>query len=133
MPLLLSAIPWRLVAILGVCAGLFFGVMYVTSQLKKIGRLEAQLDSAIEVSNANAEIALKATAEAQRVQALMLAGSKAKGEIRRKAATRRTQINETLPSDDGPLAPVLRLELDSLQPSEGPEGIGTTSVSTTAP
>ena len=43
MPFLLGAIPWRLVAIMGLVAGLALGAMYVTTQLKKIGRLEAEL------------------------------------------------------------------------------------------
>lgn len=119
--LLLSAIPWRLVAILGLCAGLLLGAMWVTSQIKKVGKLEAQLDQAIEVSNTNAEIARKAAEDYARINSIMLEGSKAKAAIRTKADARRTKIYEAPETDDGPLAPILRGTLDGLPESPSDE------------
>lgn len=133
MPLLLGAIPWRLLAVIGICAGIALGAVYITSQLKKIGRLEAQLDSAVEISNANAEIALKATAEAQRVQGLMLERDKARNAIRHKADERKARIYESPPSEDGPLASVLRDTLNSLPARPHSDTVSGTTVSASAP
>jgi hypothetical protein len=116
MPLLLSAIPWRLVAIIGVVAGLLFGAMWVTSQIKKVGRLEAQLDNAIEVSNQNAAIAEQYRKEIEAMQKTVAEGAKKKAGIRTQADKRRKVIIDALPEDDGPLAPVLRNALDGLRP-----------------
>lgn len=116
MPFLLDAIPWRLVAIIGVVAGLLFGAMWVTIQIKKVGRLEAQLDSAIEVSNQNAAIAEQYRKEIEAMQKTVAEGAKKKAGIRTQADKRRKVIIDALHEDDGPLAPVLRNALDGLRP-----------------
>lgn len=116
MPLILSAIPWRLVAIIGVVAGLFFGAMWVTGQIKKVGRLEVQLDNAIEVSNQNAAIAEQYRKDIEAMQKTVAEGAKKKAGIRTQADKRRKVIIDALPEDDGPLAPVLRNTLDGLRP-----------------
>lgn len=118
----LGAIPWRLLAVIGIVAGLALGAVYVTHQLKKIGKLEAQLDSAIDVGNANAEAARKATEDFQRVREVMFRAFKEKSEIRRKADNRKAQINAAPPSEDGPLAPVLRDTLNQLPSYTHPKG-----------
>lgn len=114
MPLLLSAIPWRLVAIIGVVAGLFFGAMWVTNQIKKVGRLEAQLDTAIEVSNQNAAIAEQYRKDVEAMQKTVAEGAKVKAGIRAEADKRRKVIIDSLPQEDGILAPILRDALDNL-------------------
>ena len=105
MPLLLSAIPWRLVAIIGVVLGIALGAMYVAGQLKKVGRLE--------VENAQIRSDLEAS---KRVAPIVAQGEKKKAVIRHKADQRRKAIIDALPEDDGVLAPVLRRELDGLRP-----------------
>jgi hypothetical protein len=127
MPFLLGAIPWRLVAIIGVVAGLLFGAMWVTSQIKKVGRLEAQLDNAIEVSNQNAAIAEQYRKEIEDMQKTVAEGAKKKAGIRTQADKRRKVINDTLPEDDAPLAPVLRNALDGLRPDPETDRVHTGS------
>ncbi len=116
MPLILSAIPWRLVAIIGVVAGLFFGAVWVTSQLKKIGVLES--------ANAQLKSDLAASRE---LPTIIVAGEKKKEDIRHKADHRRKVIQSAPPSDDAPLAPVLRDELNSLRPDPEAEPAGNSS------
>lgn len=120
MPFLLSAIPWRLVAILGVMAGLAFGAMYVTAQIKKIGRLEAELTHVTATANANAAEAKRLEAENERIRKEAEIAAKAKGEIRKTGSQRRQAISVAPPSDDGVLAPVGRRWLDGLpEPAAG--------------
>jgi len=115
MPLLLSAIPWKLLAV-GLFAVAVFGTFVgCQQQSKKIGRLEAQLDSAIEVSNQNALIAEKHFNDLKRIQEVQAEGAKAKGKIRDATEQRKAKINESPQSDDAPLAPVLRRTLDGLR------------------
>jgi hypothetical protein len=127
MPFLLGAIPWRLVAIIGVVAGLLFGAMWVTSQIKKVGRLEAQLDSAIEVSNQNAAIAGQYRKEIEAMQKTVAEGAKKKAGIRTQADKRRKVINDSLPENDGVLAPVLLDAIMGLRPDPDSDTVHTGS------
>jgi hypothetical protein len=54
--LISSFIPWRLVAILGVAAGIALAVGWVSSRLQLIGALRVQLDAATTTANANAAL-----------------------------------------------------------------------------
>jgi hypothetical protein len=91
--------------------------MWVTSQIKKVGRLEVQLDHAIEVSNQNAAIADQYRKDVEAMQKTVADGAKVKAGIRAEADKRRRKIIDALPQDDGPLAPVLRDFLDGLRPN----------------
>ena len=120
MPFLLGAIPWRLVAVIGVVAGLFFGAMYITAQIKKIGRLEVQLSQATATANANAAEAKRLEAENDRIRKEAAEAAKAKDTIRKAGSQRRQAIAVTPPADDGPLAPIARRWIDGLPDGAAP-------------
>jgi len=124
MPFLLSVIPWRLVAILGVMAGLAFGAMYVTAQLKKIGRLEAELTHVTEMANANAAEAKRLEAENVRIREEAAKAAEVKTAIRKTGTQRRQTIFVAPPSDDGALAPVARRWIDGLPEPAASRGAG---------
>lgn len=120
MPLLFNAIPWRLIAIIGVIAGLTFGGMYVTAQLKKIGRLEAELTHVTATANANAAEAKRLEAENVRIREEAAKAAEVKTAIRKTGSQRRQAISVAPPSDDGALAPVARRWIDGLpEPATG--------------
>ena len=122
MPLLLSAIPWRLVAVLGIAAGIALGAMYIAAQLKKIGVLQAQVTQATATANANAAEAKRLKIENERILAEAALAAEAKSAIRRSGSKRREAISAAHVTDDGPLAPVARRWLDGLPidaPSSG--------------
>ena len=127
MPLLFSAIPWRLVAIIGVVAGLALGAMYIAAQLKKIGRLEAELTHVTATANANAAEAKRLEAENERILKEAAKAAEAKTAIRKTGTQRRQAISVAPPSDDGPLAPVARRWLDGLPVVTGSGGAGGTA------
>lgn len=114
MPLLLSAIPWRLVAIIGIVAGLFFGAMWVTSQIKKVGALEAEKAQLTQDLKSTVALADKYKSDLKTMQAIVAEGAKKKSGISRDADKRKRKIIDALPSDDGVLADVLRRTLDGL-------------------
>lgn len=119
MPLL-SLIPGRALIIgAAVVVALIIG-LYVVGQLKRVGKLEGQLDASIELSNQNAEIAEKQRAEMERLQGIDAENAKLRARLRRASDDNRRAISNAPPSDDGPLAPVLRRQLDSLRGDEGP-------------
>lgn len=122
MPFLLSAIPWRMVAIIGVIAGLAIGAMYVTAQLKKIGRLEAELTHVTATANANAAEAKRLEAENARIREEAAKAAEVKTAIRKTGTQRRQAISVAPPSDDGPLAPLARRWIDGLPDSAGRGG-----------
>jgi len=122
MPLLFSAIPWRLVAIIGVVAGIALGVMYITAQLKKIGKLEGEITHVTATANANAAEVKRLGAENERVLQEAAKAAEAKTAIRKTGNQRRQAISVGAPSDDGPLAPVARHWLDGLPVGPGSGG-----------
>ena len=124
MPFLLSIVPWRLVAIIGVMAGLALGAMYVTAQLKKIGRLEAELTHVTATANANAAEAKRLEAENERIRQEAAEAAKAKDAIRKTGSQRRQAISVAPPTDDGALAPVARRWLDGLPEPARDRGAG---------
>lgn len=118
----LSGVPWRLVGIvalvLAVTALWYRGSHYE----ERAARFEKLLDSAIEVSNANAEAAKAYAEEAQRLNEVAAKAVQVRNDIRRSSEQRQREIDATLPENDGPLAPVLRDQLDRLPVATRPEG-----------
>lgn len=83
----------------------------------------AALDASIEVSNANAEAASHYAAEADRFAAITGKTAEKKDDIRRKSEANKLEIISAPPSDDGPVAPVLRRWLDRLPNPPRPDPI----------
>ncbi len=99
--------------------------MFTIGQAKTIGKLKTQLDSAIEIGNANAQAAEDQRKEFDRIQAESVKAAVQKALNRERADQRRKAIIDAPPSDDGPLAVVLRNTLDGLSvrnptPGENP-------------
>lgn len=108
--MLLSLLPWRWIGF--ATALVLCGVIY--AEMRHLGRLEAQLDAAAAIANANAEIADQERAFRRRAdQAAGAAATKAEN-ARRRYLEQRREVTHARAEDDGPLAPVLRHALDGL-------------------
>ncbi len=112
--LLGGAVPWRAVGIGAIALTCGVAVVLILNQAKTIGHLESERAAAIAAATANAAIAEHAHREYARVQAATDAAAVAKIAIRRNADNHRRNITDAPHADDGPLAPVLRRELDRL-------------------
>jgi hypothetical protein len=124
MPTWISLIPWKLVGVVVLCLAIS-GLWYRGDHyMKAAAKLETQLDSAIEVANANAANAEAAAKREQAVQVVISKGETKKQAIRRSADVVRGVIADAPVEDDAPLAPVLRAELDRLPAPDpdSPEG-----------
>ena len=75
---------------------------------------EGLLASAIAIGNANAEISRVQASLAARIDAVAALNDVRKREIRRSSDIRRKVITDVAPETDGPLAPVLRDQLNRL-------------------
>lgn len=106
LPLLARFWPYIAIAILTL--GLYASV-------KHSGALSARLDQAIEISNANAEIAAKERAEVNRVQSIADTATQALASNQKHYAPIKRSISDAPPSDDGPISPILRRTLDGLR------------------
>lgn len=125
---LFNAIPWRLVAFIAITGVLAFGTTYIAAQIKKIGRLEAELTHATATANANAAEAKRLEAENARIREEAAKAAAAKATIRKNGTQRRQDISVAPPSDDGPLAPLARRWLDGLpEPAPGRGASGAAS------
>jgi hypothetical protein len=111
LPLLARFWPYIAIAVLG------FGLW---ASVKHSGALSARLDSAIEISNANAEIAARERAERDRIQSHADALEKQLAANSKKYASIKRSISDAPPSDDGPLSPVMLRTLDSLRAPANP-------------
>lgn len=120
--LLAGAIPWRLVAILAGVAGILLGAVYVTGQIKKIGRLESELGIAVGAARINAQTVKIERAEYERREAIAGRRDALLAKIRGKHATVRKEIASAPASDDGPVAPVLRRQLERMRQQAGRGG-----------
>jgi hypothetical protein len=80
----------------------------------KSGRSEALLETTIESANNNAEISRLKDRKIEKIQVILVRHEGAKAKIDEKYAADRRRIENALPEDDGPLAPVLRDWLWSL-------------------
>lgn len=107
-------IPWKLVAVIGLGLGLFFGMVYVVGKIRASGMYQAQRDTAIEASRANAQIAKWQTDESTRLQDIVSENARVKIVTRKASDQTRRKITDAPLTDDGPLARVLRDELDRL-------------------
>lgn len=115
--LLAGAIPWRLVAIIGLALGLSIGAIYVVAQLKSIGRLQAEVGIAAAAAalNANQVKIERAAYAAREIIATKWVGDR--DLIKTRATGARKEIANAPASDDGPVAPVLGRELERLRGS----------------
>jgi hypothetical protein len=118
---LLGEIPWKPVAIAGICiiAYLFIGKIIADEQAK--GKLAAQLDQAIDVGNHNAEQVEQADKRWREANDVAAATAKKAAEDHRRFERERLANAHVKPSENGPIAPVLRRELDRL-PHAAPSG-----------
>ena len=90
--LISSFVPWRLVAILGVAAGIALAAGWVSSRLQLIGALRVQLDAAIATANINAALAKQAEAENDRIKSILEKSAIAQANIRTTAKKRQLAI-----------------------------------------
>lgn len=114
--LLGGAIPWKLIGGIGAVLAVVMSLSYCSAQIKKVGKLEGQLDSAIEIANSNSAQLKLERSRAEALQKAITEYGKLRLDVKKKADSNRTRIVNAPKEDDGPLAPVLRRELDSLQP-----------------
>lgn len=110
--ILLLARFWPYIAVAVLTVALYFSVRHS-------GSLSTKLDQAIEISNANAEIAAKDRAEVERVTAINDGLTLKLAANQKKYVPLKRSISDAPPSDDGPLAPVLRnLFIELRQPAD---------------
>lgn len=114
MPFALSAIPWRLLAAIGIAAGVFYGAMFVVGTIKRAATSEALLKSSLAIGNANAELAKSQAVAGKRIDAVATLAAIRKAQIRAASDERRKAINNAPAENDAPLAPVLREQLNRL-------------------
>ena len=106
----LFGLPWRWVGVAAFV--ILLGVVYI--QVKHTGRLEAQLDAATEIANANAEIASQERMFRQKADAVASANAAMMERARRKYSALRKEVTDAGSEEDGAIAPVLRHALDGL-------------------
>jgi hypothetical protein len=112
--LISSFIPWRLVAILGVAAGIALAVGWVSSRLQLIGELRVQLDAATTTANANAALAKQAEAENERIKGILEQSALAQAGIRSTARKRQLAIVASPAVGEPPLSDAGRAWIDGL-------------------
>lgn len=99
------------VAVIALVAGLWFrGEHYAGEAAAAKGLLKA----AIAIGNANAEVAKSQAALGRKIDAVATLNATRKAAIRADSDERRKDIIHAPPESDGPLAPVLRDQLDRL-------------------
>ena len=121
LKLLGGGIPWKLLGVIGIAAGVAIGAVYFVRQVKLAGIYEAQRDTALAASAENARLAQWQAEESQRLQGIVAENAKEKAAQRRRYDQLRRSIADAPDTEDGPLAAVLRHTLDGLRE---PEGIG---------
>jgi hypothetical protein len=117
-------LPWKLIGLAAGAAVLALWALFTVGLIEDRGKLQAQLDQAIDVSNANAQAAVDQRAEFDRIQSESVKAAVAKALNNERANQRRKDITDAPDSDDGPLSPVLRHALDGLRSGEGVAGGG---------
>ena len=90
--LISGLIPWRLVAVLGLAAGIAIAAGWVSSRLQLIGALRVQLDAATKTANANAALAKRAEAENDRITGILAQAATAQASVRTTARKRQLAI-----------------------------------------
>jgi len=128
MPFLASmaagSIPWKLIGAAVLCLALAGAVATCSHQSDMRAAAEAQRDVAIQTANNNAAIAEKQSKARERLLEIGVKHHNEKEAIRRTANANRRNILDAPASDDGPVAPVLGRQLDSLRRDKGVEGGG---------
>ena len=118
----LGGLPWTAILFITVLA---LGSVVATG-LRYVTGLKSQLKAAIEDANANAAVII-------RERELRAYAEQRSDDVAKKIAQQKLQSERRLqavrtapPSDDGPLAPVLRSALDSLRRSQDARGVDST-------
>jgi hypothetical protein len=118
---LLSGIPVKTIMMALAAAVVAAFLFIAVHAIRENGALKAQLDAAIEVANNNSKIAEDQAKTFKAAQAVIAKGEQKKQAIRAQADVIREEISHAPPEDDGPVAPVLRRELDRLlEPAVNP-------------
>jgi len=109
------------IAIAALCAGLWVRGEHYAARARTG---EALLGSAVAIGNANAELARAQASQAKRIDAAAAVNALKKRALRADSDTRRKVIRDAPLDHDGPLAPVLRDQLDRLpeSPHADPRG-----------
>jgi len=116
---LLSSFVWKAVAGAAIAA-LFVGLWLRGENYAARARSsEILLKGAIAVGNANAEAARAQARIARKIDAVEAVRALRARELRTRSDTRRKEIIDARPDTDGPLAPVLRHQLDRLPERPG--------------
>lgn len=102
--LISSFIPWRLVAIFGLAAGIALAAGWVSSRLQLIGALRVQLDAATTTANANAALAKQAETENERIKGILEQSALAQAGIRSTARKRQLVIAASPAAGEPPLS-----------------------------
>ena len=116
----LSSAIWKLFA--GTAFALALTILWLRSAhyAERARTSEALLKGAVAIGNANAEVARLQSGLARRIGAVEALHAVRMRDLRRQSQVQRKVINDAPPSADGPLAPILRNQLDRL-----PERTGT--------
>lgn len=103
-------------ALLALCIGLWMRGDHYAARARTS---EALLKSAIAIGNANAELARTYAAQAKVIDAVASVNALKKRDLRLDSDTRRKAITHATVATDGPLAPILRDQLDRLPKPPG--------------
>ncbi|MGE3476977.1 MAG: hypothetical protein AB7H70_14340 [Rhodospirillaceae bacterium] len=103
-------------ALLGLFTGLWLRGAHDAARARTS---EALLASAVAMGNANAEVARLQALQTRRIDAIASVNALKKRDLRMDSDTRRKVIHDAPPNADGPLAPVLRDQLDRLPKPPG--------------
>lgn len=118
---LLGELPWKPMAIIGACVVLFliFGKIQATFEAK--GKLTAQLDQSIDIGNGNAAAADHAAELVKKANGIAAAEHERADKEHAKYEHERYLNAHVKAADNGPIAPVLRRELDRLPQPATPD------------
>lgn len=112
-----GGIPWRLI---GIVVGAI-SIAACSLGFAHISRLESQLDTVSRIANDNAVMAEDARLAMDRANTIAAQVAQNANVTHRKFSERRRKAVDAPPTDDGPLAPVLRRVLDGLSGENGDE------------
>jgi hypothetical protein len=108
-------------AVLALCIGLWVRGEHYAGRVRSS---EALLKSAIAIGNANAELARLQANQTRTIDAVAAVNALKKRALRADSDTRRKAIFDAPVDTDGPLAPVLRDQLDRLPKPPGADARG---------
>lgn len=105
-------------AVIAALAGLWLRAEHFAGRARTS---EALLSSALAIGNANAALAEAQVNRAKKVDAIASLNAIRKRDLRVQSDIRRKEITDETPEADGPLAPILRDQLDRLPERPGPD------------